>query len=138
MRNIQQPLILTVIALPFSTFLAAQEVKLADFLSNHMSEEQVVIISTEPATIYFEDARNSYNANFDFILENRTDAELELKFIKVGAYDKQKNLLTYRYLNHNAVGTPGIHSLGNFELKAKEKTTLYNPFHSYPKSMEIA
>jgi hypothetical protein len=138
MQNIQQLLTLTLLALPFSTLLAAQEIKLADFLSNHMSEEQVVSIKTEPATIYFEDARDSYGVNFDFILENQTDAELELKFIKVAAYDKQKNLVTYRYLNHNGVGTPGIHSLGNFELKAKEKSTLYNPFHSFSKSMEIA
>lgn len=38
----------------------------------------------------------------------------------------------------NAVGTPGIFSLGNYALKAGEKTTLYNPFHSFPRSMEIA
>ena len=138
MRYIQQLLTVTWLTLPLPTLLAAQEIKLADFLSNHMSDEQVVSISTEPATIYFEDARDSYNVNFDFILENQTDDELVLKFIKVAVYDKQKNLVTYRYLNHNGVGTPGIHSLGNFELKAKEKTTLYNPFHSFPKSMEIS
>lgn len=38
----------------------------------------------------------------------------------------------------NAVGTPGIFSPGNYALKAGEKTTLYNPFHSFPRSMEIA
>jgi len=138
MRNIQQLLTLTLVTLPISTLLVAQEIKLADFLSSHMSKEQVVSINTEPATIYFENARDSYNVNFDFILENLADGELKLKFIKVAAYDKQNNLLTYRYLNHNGVGTPGIHSLGNFELKAREKTTLYNPFHSFSKSMEIA
>jgi hypothetical protein len=114
MRYIQQLLTVTWLTLPLPTLLAAQEIKLADFLSNHMSDEQVVSISTEPATIYFEDARDSYNVNFDFILENQTDDELVLKFIKVAVYDKQKNLVTYRYLNHNGVGTPGIHSLGNF------------------------
>jgi len=138
MRNIQQLLTSTVLVLSFPTLLAAQEVKLADFLSSHMSEEQVVSINTEPATIYIEDAKDSWHVNFDFILENQTDGELELKFIKVAAYDKQDNLITYRYLNHNGVGTPGIHSLGNYGLKAKEKTTLYNPFHSFPKTMEIA
>jgi len=138
MRNIQKLLCLTLLALPFSSLFAAQEIILADFLSDHMSEKRVVSINTEPATIYFEDIRESFNVNFDFILENQTDDELVLKFIKVAAYDKQNNLVTFRYLNHNGVGTPGIHSLGNFELKAREKTTLYNPFHSYSKSMEIA
>jgi hypothetical protein len=138
MRNIRQLLILTLLALPMTSVLPAQEIKLADFLSSHMSEEQVVSINTEPATIYFEGARDSFNVNFDFILENQTDTGLELRFIKVAAYDKQNNLLTYQYLNHNGVGTPGIHSLGNLELQAKQKTTLYNPFHSFSKSMEIA
>jgi hypothetical protein len=138
MRTIQQLLTLSLLALTAPTLIAAQEIKLADFLSSLMSEEKVVSIKTEPSTIYFERARDSYNVNFDFILENQTEDELELKFIKVAAYDKQDNLITYRYLNHNGVGTPGIHSLGNFKLKAKEKSTLYNPFYSFPKSMEIA
>jgi len=138
MRNIQQLRTLTLLVLSFPTLLASQEIKLADFLSDYMSEERVVSINTEPATIYIEDSRDSYQVNFDFILENQTDGELELRFIKVAAYDKQNNLLTYRYLNHNGVGTPGIHSVGNYGLKANEKTTLYNPFHSFPKTMEIA
>jgi hypothetical protein len=138
MRNIHQLLTLTLLVLSFPSLLAAQEIKLADFLSDYMSEERVVSITTEPATIYIEDARDSYQVNFDFILENQTDGELELRFIKVAAYDQQNNLLTYRYLNHNGVGTPGIHSVGNYGLKAKEKATLYNPFHLFPKTMEIA
>ena len=52
MRNIQQLLTLTLLVLPFSALLAAQEIELADFLSNHMSEEKVVSIDTEPATTY--------------------------------------------------------------------------------------
>lgn len=138
MRYIHQLLALAWLSLSLPTFLAAQEIKLADFLSSHISDEQVVSISTEPAKIYIEDARDSYNVNFDFVLENQTDNELMLKFIKVAVYDSRGNLITYRYLNHNGVGTPGIHSLGNFELKAKEKTTLYNPFYSFPKSMGIS
>ena len=138
MRKTRQLMTLTLLVLSFSTSLASQEIKLAGFLSDHMSEELVLSINTEPATVYIEDARDSYQVSFDFILENLTDGELELRFIKVAAYDKQDNLLTYRYLNHNGVGTPGIHSLGNYGLKAREKITLYNPFHTFPKTMEIA
>lgn len=138
MRNTQSVLILTCLSLLLPASSAAQQINLDDFLSSHSSNDRVVGISTEPARIYIEDARNSYNVNFDFILKNQTDNELVLKFIKVAVYDKQDNLITYRYLNHNGVGTPGIHSLGNYELKAKEETTLYNPFHSFPRSMEIS
>jgi len=138
MRNIQQLLTLTMLVLSFPTLLTAQEIKLADFLSSHMSEKQVVSFNTEPAMIYIVDGRNSNYVNFDFILENKTDGDLELRFIKVAAYDAQKKLITYRYLNHNGVGTPGIPPTGNSELKAKQVTSLYNPFHSFPKSMNIA
>lgn len=138
MRTTQPVLIFTCLSLLLPAYSEAQQINLDDFLSNHMSKERVVSIGTEPERIYIEDARNSFNVNFDFILENQTDDELVLKFIKVAVYDTQDNLLTYRYLNHNGVGTPGIHSLGDFELKAKEVTTLYNPFHSFPRSMEIS
>lgn len=115
----------------------AQQVKLADFLSDYMSEDKVVDIQVEPQVVYLEEGKENNNVNFDFVLSNLTDNVLQLRFIKVAVYDQQDNLLSYRYLNHNGVGTPGIHSLGNYELKAKEQTSLYNPFFNYSKSQKI-
>ena len=61
MRTIQQLLTLSLLALTTPSLIAAQEIKLADFLSSRMSDEQVVSIKTEPSTIYFERAKDSYN-----------------------------------------------------------------------------
>jgi hypothetical protein len=138
MTDTQQRFVFVFFLFVFSAASSAQEIKLADFLSSYMSDERVVSIQVEPKVIYLEDAKESYNFNFDFILTNLTDNELQLRFIKVAVYDQQNNLLHYRYLNHNGVGTPGIHSLGKYELNARETTSLYNPFFSFPKSLEIA
>lgn len=108
---------------------------LLGFLSSHESPEKVVSITREPDTIYIEEARESNNLNFDFILEGHTEKKLVIKFIKLAVYDDEGNLITYRHLNHNGVGTPGIHTIGKYEIQGKETIDIYNPFHSFPKTM---
>lgn len=107
------------------------------FLSNHESPEKVVSITTEPDTIYIEEARESNNLNFDFILEGLTEKKLLIKFIKLAVYDDDENLVTFRHLNHNGVGAPGIHTLGKYEIKGKETLDIYNPFYSFPRTMPL-
>jgi hypothetical protein len=111
--------------------------RLAGFLSNHQSPEKVVSITPEPDTIYIEEARDANRLNFDFTLKGLTDRKLTITFIKAAVYDKVGNLLTYRHLNHNGVGTPGIHTIGKYVIEGRETLDIYNPFHSFPKSMPL-
>ena len=111
--------------------------RLNGFLSNHESPEKVVSITTEPESIYIEEARDSNKLNFDFTIQGLTDRKLVIRFIKVALYDKTDNLITYRHLNHNAVGTPGIHTIGKYEIEGKEILDIYNPFHSFPKTLPL-
>lgn len=106
--------------------------KLHGFLSNHESEEKVVNILVEPETIYFEEARDGLNLNFDFVIQGLTEKKLIIKFIKVAVYDESDNLITFRHLNHNGVGTPGIHTIGKYELNGKETLDVFNPFYRFP------
>ncbi len=106
-------------------------------LSNHESPEKVVRISVEPTTIYFEDGRDSLYLNFDFVLENLTTNKLVIRFIKVAIYDRANKLVTFRHLNHNGVGTPGIHTIGKFEMDSKETLDVFNPFHRFPKDLPL-
>ena len=75
------------------------EPHLSGFLSDHESPEKVVSITVEPDVTYIEEARDSNNLNFDFILEGLTEVRLVIKFIKVAVYDEAGNLITYRHLN---------------------------------------
>ena len=52
-------------------------------------------------------------------------------------YDEGGDLITYRHLNHNGVGTPGIYTIGKYEIEGRETLDVYNPFHSFPKSMPL-
>lgn len=102
------------------------------FLSSHNSIENVVDIAIEPNPVFFEEARNSLELNFDFIIKGLTDRKLTIRFIKAAVYDNKENLVTFRHLNHNGVGTPSIFTIGRYELDGKETLDLFNPFHSFP------
>ena len=89
---------------------------LKGFLSDHITPEKVVSIKTKPDIIFYEEARDSLNLNFDFIIKGLTQKKLIFKFIKVAIYDKFNNLISFRHLNHNGVGTPSIHTIGKFNI----------------------
>ncbi len=112
--------------------------KLQGFLSNHESDEKVVDISMEPSSIYFEEARDSLTLNFDFLITGLTEKKLIIRFIKVAVYDQVDNLITFRHLNHNGVGTPGIHTIGKYEIDGQESFDIFNPFHRFPTDIPIS
>lgn len=112
--------------------------ELNGFLSNHESPEKIVSITTEPDTIYIEDARGSNNLNFDFAVEGLTGKKLVIRFIKLAVYDDDGNLVTFRHLNHNGVGTPGIHTIGKYEIDGRETLDIYNPFHNFSKTISLS
>ena len=111
---------------------------LQGFLSSHESKEKVVDISIDPHTVYLEEARDSLNLNFDFLISGLTDKKIVIKFIKVAVYDDTDSLITFRHLNHNGVGTPGIHTIGKFEINGKETLNIFNPFHRFPFNLPIS
>ncbi len=110
---------------------------LQGFLSDHESDEKVVDILIEPETVYFEEARDSLNLNFDFLLTGLTDKKLVIRFIKVAVYDESDTLITFRHLNHNGIGTPSIHTLGTYKLNGRETLDVFNPFHRFPVDLPI-
>jgi hypothetical protein len=122
----------------FCIHAEAAPLQLDDFLSNHVSDEKVVRIRIEPRVVFFESGRNAQYLNFDFALEGLTDKELTIRFIKAGVYDAQNNLLTFRYLNHNAAETPGIETIGRTTIKGKDAFDVYNPFFEFPKDLDIS
>jgi hypothetical protein len=112
--------------------------RLQGFLSDHTSDEKLVEIVMDPSPIYIEEARDSFELNFDFIITGLTNKKLVIRFIKVAVYDDSGNLVTFRHLNHNGVGTPGIHTVGKYEIDGMETIDLFNPFHRFPLDMPLA
>ena len=115
-----------------------QRASLEGFFSTHADADDVVRIQMEPKTIYWEELRNRLGLSFDFILENLEQENLDVRFIKVAAYDAADNLLTYRYVNGNAIGPSGIDTLGATSIPAGETIDLYNPFHEWSADLPIS
>jgi murein DD-endopeptidase MepM/ murein hydrolase activator NlpD len=108
------------------------------FLSDHESKEKVVDISVEPDIVYFEESRDLLRLNFDFLLTGLTNRKLIVRFVKAAIYDESNSLITFRHLNHNAVGTPSIHTIGKYEIDGKESLDVFNPFHHFSLEMPIS
>ena len=110
---------------------------LEGFLSSHSSKEKIVEITIEPDTVYMTRSRNTLDLNFDFLLEGLTDRNLIIRFIKVAVYNHNEELITFRHLNHNGVGNPSMHTLGEYTIEGKKKLDVFNPFFSFPKNTLI-
>jgi len=111
--------------------------RLEGFLSDHRSPIEVVDIDVEPAEVFVEEGRNGQHLNFDFVLTGLTARNLILVFLKVAAYDVERRLLTYRYLNRNAVGVAGLETVVNTRIDGMTRLGLFNPFHTFPRDMAI-
>jgi murein DD-endopeptidase MepM/ murein hydrolase activator NlpD len=113
------------------------ELRLDGFLADWRSEETVVGISVEPDVQYVEEGRSGLHCNFDFALSGLTVRTLELVFIKAAVYDVDDRLVTYRYLNRNAVGPSGIETVVSTRIDRRETVGLFNPFHSFPTDLPL-
>lgn len=94
-------------------------------------------IGVEPETIYAEVGRHGIHLNFDFSLTGLTERTLDLVFLKVAVYNEDDQLLTYRYLNRNAVGPAGIETLVATRILGTQRLHLFNPFHTFPTEIPI-
>ena len=107
---------------------------LNDFLSSHSSKEEIVSIQIKPEVVYLVEEKDSFTLNFDFMIQGLAERNLIIRFIKVAVYDHKGELITFRHLNHNGVGNPSMHTLGEYTLEGKKKLDVFNPFFSFPKN----
>ncbi len=112
------------------------ELRMEGFLADWRSEETVVSVSVEPDVQYVEVGRFGLHCNFDFLLTGLTDRTLELVFVKVAVYADDR-LLTYRYLNRNAVGPSGVETVVSTRIEGRETVGLFNPFHTFPSDLPL-
>ncbi len=113
------------------------DLRLEGFLAEWRSETTVVGVSVEPDVQYLETGRFGLHCNFDFSLTGLTDRTLELVFVKVAVYDADDRLVTYRYLNRNAVGPSGVETVVSTRIDGREAVGLFNPFHSFPTDLPL-
>ncbi len=112
--------------------------RLEGFFARASIGSESVQIAFEPHPVYLERLRRRLALNFDFVIRNLSEESLELWFVKASLYDADGHLVSYRYVNRNAVGPSGIASTGITSIPAGAAVDLYNPFHEFPDDLPLA
>jgi hypothetical protein len=96
------------------------------------SSDPIVIRST-PKQILIEKTKNGNEINFDFLLENKTGASLELTKIRLTVFDAKGNLVVLK----EAWGGLDATLPSPFLIEAKKTKLLLNPFYSFNSAIEV-
>ncbi len=94
---------------------------------------QITIRST-PKQILIEKTKNGQELNFDFLLENKTESNLELTKINVSVFDKNGNLIVQKSAWSGLEATLP----GSFIVEVKKTKLLFNLFYSFHSSIELS
>ena len=97
----------------------------------------VLELSSGPSRIYMETLPDRQDLNFEFFLRNNGDAPLSLRRVQVSVRDAQGRLLERRLLDGNGV-RPSIQTLPQRDIPPGTTLTVFNPFPSFGRDLEIA
>lgn len=94
-------------------------------------------LSSGPSRIQIETLPDRQDLNFEFFLRNNGDAPLSLRRVQVSVRDAQGRLLERRLLDGNGV-RPSIQTLPQRDIPPGTTLTVFNPFPSFGRDLEIA
>ncbi|MDQ6787182.1 MAG: M23 family metallopeptidase [Acidobacteriota bacterium] len=92
-----------------------------------------VAIHSTPKQILIERTKNGQELNFDFLLENKTDANWELTKIRLTVYDTGGNLIAQKSAWSGLEATLP----SSFIVEAKRTKLLLNPFNLFNSAIEL-
>lgn len=93
-----------------------------------------VAICSTPKQILIEKTKNGQELSFDFLLENKTESNLELTKINVSVFNKNGNLVVRKSAWSGLEATLP----GSFIVESKRTKLLLNPFYSFHSSIELS
>jgi hypothetical protein len=92
-----------------------------------------IVIRSTPKQILIEKTKNGNEISFDFLLENKTDAILELTKIRLMVFDAKGNLVVLK----EAWGGLDATLPSPFLIQAKKTKLLLNPFYSFNSAIDL-
>lgn len=98
---------------------------------------QTVTLSSGPARVLVERVADRQDVNFEIFIDNPGAVPLEISEVVLSVYDKAGHLLQRRLVDGNGV-RPSVHTLPERKVAAKSKLTVFNPFPSFGKELELA
>jgi len=100
------------------------------------AQNQSISLKASPSNIYIEADEHAQYLNFEFLLQNASSDTLTLQNIAVDIFDKAQNLVARKYIGSNGF-VPSIQTLPERVLKGKSQLTVFNPFHTFEKEMDL-
>ena len=98
--------------------------------------DDVLQLSSGPSRIYIETLPDRQDLNFELFLRNKGAAPLSLRRLQVSVRDSAGRLLERRLLDGNGV-RPSIHTLPARDVPAGGTLTMFNPFPSFGRELQI-
>lgn len=97
----------------------------------------VLQLSSGPSRIYIETLPDRQDLNFELFLRNNGSVPLSLQRVQVSVRDAAGGLLERRLVDGNGV-RPSIHTLPARDVPAGATLTMFNPFPSFGRELQIA
>lgn len=102
---------------------------------NHLAALLLLVtIRPIPATPLIEQTKTGQAINFDLLLENPTDAPLEITELEATVLGESDTLVTQRRLMENG---DSIATLPNRTIPARGKLVVFNPFADFDREVEL-
>jgi hypothetical protein len=92
-----------------------------------------ILLRNNPKQILIEKTRSGQELNFDFLLENKTDANWEMTRVSISVFDKAGKLV----LQKSAWSGLAATLPDSFIIEAKKTKLLLNPFYTFPAEIEL-
>lgn len=93
-----------------------------------------ITVAPDPVRILRRDGVQQ--VNFDFLVRNRGSDTLEIRTVRLLAFDRTGALVTRREINGLGM-CPSISTLPNVEIGPGKTVIVFNPFHELPAGMEL-
>ncbi len=107
------------------------------FLTARAAEAPLVTITARPQPAYIERGPTAQYVNFDFVVENLTDEKLTIDGIELSVLDKKGILVLRRFIDDGGT-RPSIETITKRTLDPKQRVLIFNPFHTFEASVELA
>jgi murein DD-endopeptidase MepM/ murein hydrolase activator NlpD len=101
------------------------------------AETSPIKITAQPAQIWSEKGNCGQYLNFDFVVENPTEENVNIIRVEVSVFDRAGKLELQKHLDGSGF-SPSIWIVPNREIASKASILVFNPFFSFEADVDLA
>lgn len=94
-------------------------------------------ISAMPQPVWIEEGATTRSLNFDLIINNSTDAPVDITEIQLSVFDRVGKLVLRKFIDGNGT-RPSIRTIDTASIPAGATVMVFNPFDRFDKNIDLA